>query len=169
MRALQFRPPEELYDLEADPYEMNNLADDPAQAEVLETLRGKVRAWMLQQGDDGGSAYHGEEGRARRFLDEFYGRQVVVNARMYYDTNEAATLELICPVWQAEIRFTLDGSEPTRGVDLVQRAVSRFPRRPRSRRRRYSTAARRPYAWSSFPISTTYFITSIISSLFHGR
>ncbi len=71
VRALQYRPAEELYDIQADPYEMNNLADDPAQAEVLEALRGKVRAWMAQQGDDGDPAYHGEAGRARRFLDEF--------------------------------------------------------------------------------------------------
>jgi arylsulfatase A-like enzyme len=46
------RPEEELYDLEADPYELNNLASLPANADVLARLRGQLEAWMHLTGDD---------------------------------------------------------------------------------------------------------------------
>ena len=48
----QHRPPEELYDLQADPYELKNLIDDPAYSSVAKELREKLKAWRLQQGDD---------------------------------------------------------------------------------------------------------------------
>ena len=47
------RPGEELYDLEADEYEMQNLAADPALAVVKAGLSKKLDAWMAQQGDKG--------------------------------------------------------------------------------------------------------------------
>ena len=47
------RPGEELYDLEADPYEMNNRATDPAYTEKKAALREKLEAWMEEQGDLG--------------------------------------------------------------------------------------------------------------------
>jgi arylsulfatase A-like enzyme len=46
------RPPEELYDLERDPFEQKNLADAPASAVVLADLRQKLGTWRLQQGED---------------------------------------------------------------------------------------------------------------------
>jgi arylsulfatase A-like enzyme len=46
------RPPEELYDVQADPYELKNLIDDPAHAAVAKELREKLNAWRLQQGED---------------------------------------------------------------------------------------------------------------------
>jgi N-sulfoglucosamine sulfohydrolase len=46
------RPAEELYDLSADPYEQRDLAADPAHAATLAELRGKLRAWRVQQGED---------------------------------------------------------------------------------------------------------------------
>ncbi len=46
------RPREELYDLEADPHEVNNLADRAKHAEVLRDLRDRLAAWRKQQGDD---------------------------------------------------------------------------------------------------------------------
>ena len=47
------RPAEELYDLDADPWEQTNLADDPAHASTLAGLRADLDAWMREQGDEG--------------------------------------------------------------------------------------------------------------------
>lgn len=47
------RPPEELYDLAADPWEVKNLAADPAHAATLSELRTKLDRWMEQTNDQG--------------------------------------------------------------------------------------------------------------------
>ena len=45
------RPQEELYDLEIDPYEVNNLADDPAYSGELERMRGAFSTWQQRVAD----------------------------------------------------------------------------------------------------------------------
>jgi len=47
------RPREELYDLNADPHELHNLADKPEQARRLAAMRDEVAAWMKDQNDQG--------------------------------------------------------------------------------------------------------------------
>lgn len=47
------RPKEELYDLKADPYEMKNLADDPAFSKQLVEMRRDVDQWIEETGDKG--------------------------------------------------------------------------------------------------------------------
>ena len=47
------RPPEELYDLQSDPHELNNVIDDPALAEVLSELRRALDQWSEAIGDPG--------------------------------------------------------------------------------------------------------------------
>jgi N-sulfoglucosamine sulfohydrolase len=47
------RPAVELYDLQNDPYELKNLADEPEQKPTLARLRAALDAWMKQQGDEG--------------------------------------------------------------------------------------------------------------------
>lgn len=44
-------PKEELYDVEADPQEMRNLAADPDYAEMLVGFRAQMDSWREQQGD----------------------------------------------------------------------------------------------------------------------
>lgn len=50
------RPAEELYDLRNDPFELKNLAADPASKAVLEDLRGRLDQWISNTGDQGQTA-----------------------------------------------------------------------------------------------------------------
>lgn len=47
------RPTEELYDLQNDPYETNNLAGQPAQQQTVRQLRGTLYQWMQETRDAG--------------------------------------------------------------------------------------------------------------------
>lgn len=58
------KPVEELYDLQADPDQMRNLAADPHYASVLETLRTECEAWMIRTGDLGLLSEHDMHERA---------------------------------------------------------------------------------------------------------
>ena len=47
------KPEEELYDLKKDPFELNNLAEDPAHDEIISSFRAKLDDWIQRTGDDG--------------------------------------------------------------------------------------------------------------------
>ncbi|MDZ7723614.1 MAG: sulfatase-like hydrolase/transferase [candidate division KSB1 bacterium] len=47
------KAPEELYDIQQDPHELNNLADDPAYADDLRRLRQECKDWMQRIDDKG--------------------------------------------------------------------------------------------------------------------
>lgn len=51
--AYQYRPAEELYDMEKDPWELNNLAADSTYRKTKTQLRLELDRWMQQQGDKG--------------------------------------------------------------------------------------------------------------------
>jgi len=51
--CLPFMPPEELYDLREDPFELNNLADSPQHEEVLDRLCLAVTQWIADTHDQG--------------------------------------------------------------------------------------------------------------------
>ena len=52
-RAFLTRPPEELYDVENDPWEVNNLAGDPKYADVLKRMRNALDQWRKETKDVG--------------------------------------------------------------------------------------------------------------------
>ena len=47
------KPVEELYDTREDPHEVENLAADPAHAEILGRLRTRLEGWQVEIGDLG--------------------------------------------------------------------------------------------------------------------
>jgi N-sulfoglucosamine sulfohydrolase len=49
--TIEHHPAEELYDLKADPYELNNIAGKPEAKPILERMRGQLKAWMVSQND----------------------------------------------------------------------------------------------------------------------
>jgi N-sulfoglucosamine sulfohydrolase len=55
------RSREELYDVEMDPHELNNLAGQTAYAEVQQTLRNRLRAWQTETDDPWTILYRDEK------------------------------------------------------------------------------------------------------------
>ena len=51
--AAPAKPIEELFDLQADPHEVKNLAADPAHAATLKEMRALVDAWIVEAKDQG--------------------------------------------------------------------------------------------------------------------
>ncbi|ARN57448.1 sulfatase [Sedimentisphaera salicampi] len=49
----QHRPEFELYDVKADPANINNLADNPGYEDTFKRLKARLDEWMAQQGDKG--------------------------------------------------------------------------------------------------------------------
>ncbi len=66
------RPAEQLYHTAADPYELNNLAKDPAHAGRLAKLRAELNRWMTAQGDPGAPMDTFESYRAARAGEHLY-------------------------------------------------------------------------------------------------
>jgi N-sulfoglucosamine sulfohydrolase len=51
LKEYLFRPAEQLFDLEADPLEVKDLAQDPEHAEILADLRNRLEAWQRKTED----------------------------------------------------------------------------------------------------------------------
>jgi uncharacterized sulfatase len=49
----QKRPSRELYDVNKDPYNMENLADDPNYENIVISLDKVLKDWMIECGDEG--------------------------------------------------------------------------------------------------------------------
>ena len=47
------KPDEELYDIENDPYEMNNLADNPKHKQTLHEMQAALDQWIIETNDEG--------------------------------------------------------------------------------------------------------------------
>lgn len=49
----RYRPEVEFFNIEKDPYELNNIAGEEKFRRVMKKLNKKLKAWMEQQGDKG--------------------------------------------------------------------------------------------------------------------
>ncbi len=116
------RPVEELYDTENDPFEIDNLAGDPALQTILEEMRSATSKWTAEVGDLG---LIDEAEMVRRWYPDGKQPHTAEPRVIVYDrtggglepvrggTFEApAAIHLHCPTQGASIAWTLDaGSE----------------------------------------------------------
>ena len=117
------RPAEELYDLRADPHEIDNLADDPAYRDVLARFRTVLEEWRHRTGDFGAAEEDetqmrdrvwpgGEQPRTAtpRFVPNApgnRGRQTTDGGRF----EGPMTVSLYCPTQGASLAYTTDAGE----------------------------------------------------------
>jgi len=52
-KRIEKRPDLEFYDLEKDPYELNNLVNEPKYADKIDEFDSRLKQWMKKQGDKG--------------------------------------------------------------------------------------------------------------------
>jgi uncharacterized sulfatase len=67
------RPAEQLYHTAEDPYEMKNLADNPAMSAIKKRLSAELDRWMHSQGDPGAPQDTPEALEAARRGEHMYG------------------------------------------------------------------------------------------------
>ncbi|MFP4342780.1 MAG: sulfatase-like hydrolase/transferase [Cyclobacteriaceae bacterium] len=109
-QSLWFRdskPEEELYDLENDPYELNNLADDPAYQDKLAELRQKLLAWQEKYGDKGFVP------ETEMLREMWPGLEQPITEKPLISSSGGA-LQITCPTQGASIAYQLkdaDGNE----------------------------------------------------------
>jgi uncharacterized sulfatase len=53
VKMMQKRPAIEFYDLQEDPFELKNLAEDAGQSERIAAMQEELKRWMQSQGDEG--------------------------------------------------------------------------------------------------------------------
>lgn len=85
------RPREELYDVQADPFELNNLAEDPKYQFVLQKMRERLDEWIFETRDTGFL----QEGEMMLRTEDSTPYQVVNNPEAYNLPKIKAAAELV--------------------------------------------------------------------------
>jgi arylsulfatase A-like enzyme len=99
------KPPEELYDTQNDPHELNNLAGMPEYTAVLDRLRNELAGWEKQVGDLG---HIPEPQLVRRLWPD--GEQPQTSAPEIFD-GRGSDIRLRCATDGASIAYRLNDSE----------------------------------------------------------
>jgi N-sulfoglucosamine sulfohydrolase len=94
------KPVEELYDTENDPWEVNNLAENPDYKEVLERMRVANRAWVTRIYDAGFIPEADRIERAGETPMYDYMRSGNVNHEEIMNAAEIATISVKLKIWK---------------------------------------------------------------------
>jgi len=103
------KPAEELYELSIDPYELNNLADDPKQKATLNRMSKEMDRWLKEAKDLGAV----EE--KQLIASMWHGDHAPSTADVRIDVNKDNVVTLSCETSSASIGFKIieeGGSEP---------------------------------------------------------
>jgi len=93
------RPEVEVYDLERDPFELNNLAQDPAREGDISTLQVALDAWIQRTRDNG-------ELEAPELIKEMIRRRDLRWAELYKEQEKEAKAAEAAEAAEAAIKYT---------------------------------------------------------------
>jgi len=127
------KPAEELYDTQADPWEVKNLADDPAHRDTLERLRKALREWVLEIRDlgflpeqDVRTRFKGAPHEAVRSDPKSYPLERLIDAAELASRRDTKALDLLkdedpaIRFWGATALVALGNKAP---AELVRKAL----------------------------------------------
>ncbi|MEY5025019.1 MAG: hypothetical protein RLZZ244_547 [Verrucomicrobiota bacterium] len=116
----QPKPDEELYDTEADPFEVNNLAENAEYSDTLERMRAALEQWMKDTRDLGGVP-------ESELIERFWpGHKQPVTATPVIERTDDGTVTMSCATPGASIGYRLRDNERWRiytGPFVSQAAV----------------------------------------------
>ena len=108
MRWFGTKEPEELYDTQNDPYELNNLAHHPTYKKDLERLRSVENEWTIRAHDKG---FIPEKNLIEMMWPDLKQPETAApEAKVISATNSEKILALSCPTAGASIGYLLDGN-----------------------------------------------------------
>jgi uncharacterized sulfatase len=107
------KPAEELYDLASDPFELENLAAQPAHAATLGRMRAALEAWMKETGDLG-LVPEAELRERMRPGGKWIAVAAPVVARAGGGSRGEVRVNLSCPTEGASIVYTTEAGEGAR-------------------------------------------------------
>lgn len=103
------KPAEELYDMQADPWQLHNLASDPKQQPTLERLRAECERWMVENRDLGLLSQHELYIRAEKDLPFEMGMdpernpiRQLLDAANLANRCDAAAIPRLCELLKAD-------------------------------------------------------------------
>lgn len=110
------KPREELFDCQADPHELKNLAEDPTYEAKLNELRSEMDRWLSEIGDD-------PDLPERELIDRLWnGRESMPTTDLPVIALNDGLVQITCPTEGASIGYKLagNGSERTSAWTLYQ-------------------------------------------------
>jgi N-sulfoglucosamine sulfohydrolase len=114
---METKPREELYDLENDPYEVHNLADDPKYAKDLSKYRKALANWQLEIGDKGFIPEHD-------LIEMFWPEMIQpVTKNVLFIQQKRGLLKLDCKTEGASIGYQIDKNIGTRNWQLYYEPI----------------------------------------------
>ena len=108
-RFFTLKPVEELYDMEADPDNVVNLADKPEHQKTMERMRTQLREWQLQIHDSGLLPEHERE---RRAADN--------HTTIYQIANDPKLYDLPAYLDAADLAFAKNAANAPRFVEALK-------------------------------------------------
>tara|TARA_B100001057_G_scaffold470436_1_gene531758 strand:- start:291 stop:1949 length:1659 start_codon:yes stop_codon:yes gene_type:complete len=114
---MKTKPIEELYDLQNDPFEVDNLAEDPTQSRRINTYRKALTQWQLEIDDKGFIPEH-------NLIEMFWPKMIQpITENVSIETLQKGMIQLACATEGASIGYQTGSNIGTRFWTLYHRPI----------------------------------------------